>query len=220
MAYSIFSIFMQNNFLYKKYISDLPVKIMTRLKKLQFAAVSFVLLLLNLNLNAQNVTIDMDIQHQVIRGFGGIHINSWTGQQLNRDMQEKAFSNNPGEMGLTIFRMFIDHNPNGWGNEVPIAQYALSQGAIVFASPWNPPANMREVLRTTEHGTDYVLLPQYYGAYVGHLDSFISYMSNNGVPLYAISVQNESDWHSWTWWTPQQMLTFVRDHAKNMVIGK
>jgi len=29
-------------------------------------------------------------------------------------------------------------------------------------------------------------------------------------------VQNEPDWHSWTWWTPQQMLTFVRDHAKNI----
>lgn len=189
---------------------------MTKLKKLYLIAVSFVLILLNLNLNAQNVTIDMDVQHQIIRGFGGIHINSWTGQQLNRDMQEKAFSNAPGEMGLTIFRMFIDHNTNGWGNEVPIAQYAISQGAIVFASPWNPPAHMREVLRTTEHGTDYVLLPQFYGAYVDHLNSFINYMSNNGVPLYAISVQNEPDWHSWTWWTPQQMLTFVRDHAKNI----
>ena len=189
---------------------------MTRLKKLYLIAVSFVLILLNLNLNAQNVTIDMDVQHQIIRGFGGIHINSWTGQQLNRDMQEKAFSNAPGEMGLTIFRMFIDHNTNGWGNEVPIAQYAISQGAIVFASPWNPPAHMREVLRTTKHGTDYVLLPQFYGAYVDHLNSFINYMSNNGVPLYAISVQNEPDWHSWTWWTPQQMLTFVRDHAKNI----
>lgn len=189
---------------------------MVRTNRIYSIAVSFVSIFLNLNLNAQNVTIDMDIQHQIIRGFGGIHINSWTGQQLTRDMQEKAFSNKPGEMGLSIFRMFIDHNPNGWGNELPIAQYAISQGAIVFASPWNPPANMREVLRTTEHGTDYVLLPQFYGDYVDHLNSFISYMANNGVPLYAISVQNEPDWHSWTWWTPQQMLTFVRDHAKNL----
>jgi glucuronoarabinoxylan endo-1,4-beta-xylanase len=189
---------------------------MIRFVKINLFAVSFILLVLCMNLTAQTVNIDMGVQHQVIRGFGGIHINSWTGQQLTRDMQEKAFRNAPGELGLSIFRMFIDHNPSGWGAEVPIAQYAISQGAMVFASPWNPPSHMREVLRTTEHGTDYVLLPQYYDAYVDHLNSFISYMSNNGVPLYAISVQNEPDWHSWTWWTPQQMLTFVREHAQKL----
>jgi len=189
---------------------------MVLFKRNLFLTLTSVIIILGHSSTAQTVTIDMGIQHQIIRGFGGIHINSWTGQQLTRDMQEKAFSNAPGEIGLSIFRMFIDHNPSGWGNEVPIAQYAISQGAIVFASPWNPPAYMREVLRTTEHGTDYVLLPQYYGAYVDHLNSFINYLKNNGVPLYAISVQNEPDWHSWTWWTPQQMLTFVRDYAKNL----
>lgn len=177
---------------------------------------SGVLMIFSLYLQAQTVNIDMGIEHQIIRGFGGIHINSWTGQQMTRDMQEKAFSNNPGEMGLSIFRLPVDPNPNAWNAELPIAQYAISQGAIVFASPWNPPSHMREVLRVTEHGTDYVLLPQYYGAYVNHLNDFISYMDNNGVPLYAISVQNEPDWHSWTWWTPQQMLTFVREHAQNI----
>jgi glucuronoarabinoxylan endo-1,4-beta-xylanase len=36
------------------------------------------------------------------------------------------------------------------------------------------------------------------------------------VPLYAISVQNEPDWHSWTWWEPNEMLKFVRENAQNI----
>jgi len=185
---------------------------------LRILATSFLitLLILNNSTTAQTVNIDLSTEHQIIRGFGGIHINSWTGQQLNADMQQKAFSNNPGEMGLTIFRMPIDPNPNAWANELAAAQYAISQGAIVFASPWNPPAHMRELLRVTTDGTDYVLLEEYYSDYVQHLNDFIAYMENNGVPLYAISVQNEPDWHGWTWWEPAQMIKFVREHAQNI----
>ncbi|MNZ70244.1 Glucuronoxylanase XynC precursor [compost metagenome] len=39
-------------------------------------------------------------------------------------------------------------------------------------------------------------------------------MKNNGVDLYAISVQNEPDYaHDWTWWTPQEMLRFMKENA-------
>ncbi len=175
-----------------------------------------ILLPLAKSARSQTVHIDMDASQQIIRGFGGIHINAWTGQQINEDLREKAFGNNPGEMGLSIFRMWVDPNRNGWRAELPVAQYATNKGAIVFASPWNPPSNMIEVLRETEYGTDYVLLPEYYDDYVDHLNDFVTYMNNNGVPLYAISVQNEPDWHSWTTWTPQQMLTFVKEYAQNI----
>lgn len=174
------------------------------------------LLLQAQNVVAQNVNIDLSKEYQVIRGFGGIHINSWTGQQINDDMQEKAFDNDPGEMGLSIFRMPIDPNSGSWNDELPIAKYALSKGAIVFASPWNPPSNMRKELGVTNDGTDYVLLPEYYNDYVGHLNSFIEHMDNNGVPLYAVSIQNEPDWHSWTTWTAPQMLTFVKENAQHI----
>lgn len=165
---------------------------------------------------AQSLTVDLSKEYQIIRGFGGIHINSWTGQQLTEDFQEKAFDNDPGEMGLSIFRMWVDPNSSGWNAELPVAKYATSKGALVFASPWNPPAHMKEFLRTFEKETDYRLLPEYYGAYVDHLNSFIDHMNNNGVPLYAISVQNEPDWHGWTWWEPNEMLKFVRENAQNI----
>jgi glucuronoarabinoxylan endo-1,4-beta-xylanase len=36
-------------------------------------------------------------------------------------------------------------------------------------------------------------------------------MKNNGVNLYAISVQNEPDYASdWAWWTPPDMLNFMK----------
>ena len=89
------------------------------------------LLLQAQNVVAQNVNIDLSKEYQVIRGFGGIHINSWTGQQINDDMQEKAFDNDPGEMGLSIFRMPIDPNSGSWNDELPIAKYALSKGAKI-----------------------------------------------------------------------------------------
>ncbi|MGF7140701.1 T9SS type A sorting domain-containing protein [Roseimarinus sediminis] len=165
---------------------------------------------------AQVLRVDMSKKHQIIRGFGGIHINSWTGQTMTDDMQEKAFDNDPGEIGLSIFRLRIDPNSNRWSDELPLAQYAISQGAKVFASPWNPPSHMREILRQTNDYTDYVLLPEFYDDYVEHLNAYIAFMADHGVPLYAISVQNEPDWHGWTWWEPAQMLNFVREHADDI----
>ena len=53
-----------------------------------------------------------------------------------------------------------------------------------------------------------------YAAYAQHLNDFVTYMRNNGVDLYAISVQNEPDYaHDWTWWTPQEMLRFMKENA-------
>lgn len=189
---------------------------MIRFLNFTFYFLLVAMLLQTSSVKAQTVEIDFNTEHQIIRGFGGIHINSWTGQQLNADMQQKAFNNNPGEIGLSIFRIQIAPDSSAWSNELAIAKYALSQGAIVFASPWNPPAHMRQFLRDTPDGTDYMLLEEYYDEYVVHLNNFIAYMERNGVPLYAISVQNEPDWHGWTWWEPEQILKFMRENAQNI----
>jgi glucuronoarabinoxylan endo-1,4-beta-xylanase len=38
-------------------------------------------------------------------------------------------------------------------------------------------------------------------------------MTNNGVPMYAISVQNEPDFGDWTRWTAEKMVTFTKENA-------
>jgi glucuronoarabinoxylan endo-1,4-beta-xylanase len=53
-----------------------------------------------------------------------------------------------------------------------------------------------------------------YATYAQYLNAYVTYMKNNGVNLYAISVQNEPDYAStWTWWTPAEMLNFVKNNA-------
>ncbi|WP_435368198.1 carbohydrate-binding protein [Paenibacillus polysaccharolyticus] len=53
-----------------------------------------------------------------------------------------------------------------------------------------------------------------YEAYAQYLNEFDTFMKNNGVNLYAISVQNEPDYaHDWTWWSPEEMLRFMKENA-------
>ncbi len=179
----------------------------------KFQILVFSITLFGFNIKAQDVNVDLNTKYQIIRGYGGIHIQSWTGREITPDMMEKAFDNNPGEMGLSIFRMQIAEDTNAWANELDIAKYAQAKGAIIFASPWNPPAYMRKVKGTFNNETDYVLLEEYYDDYAAHLNQFIDYMKNNGVDLYAVSIQNEPDWHGWTTWTAKQMSKFLKENS-------
>jgi glucuronoarabinoxylan endo-1,4-beta-xylanase len=53
-----------------------------------------------------------------------------------------------------------------------------------------------------------------YNEYAAHLDSFNTYMAENGVPIYGISVQNEPDiTDQWTSWTSGEMFNFVKNNA-------
>ena len=176
--------------------------------KLEFFVLCTILFFLYSIVQAQTVTIEMDSVRQLIRGFGGIHINVWQGTELNEDLQEKAFDNDPGEIGLSILRLQVSPDSNQFGNELDIAQYAVSKGVIVFASPWNaPPA-----LLDPEESQSVVLYSKY-GEYADHLNRFTQFMVDSGVPLYAISVQNEPDWGDWTWWTAEQMTTFINENG-------
>jgi glucuronoarabinoxylan endo-1,4-beta-xylanase len=112
--------------------------------------------------------------------------------------------------------MQVSDDTTAWKNELPIAKYASEKGAIVFASPWNAPAYMRIVRGTYNNETDYKLLEEFYDDYAEHLNRFIAFMAANSVPLYAISIQNEPDWHGWTTWTRDEMIKFLRENAQTI----
>jgi hypothetical protein len=58
-----------------------------------------------------------------------------------------------------------------------------------------------------------------YNEYAEHLDSLNNYMTANGVPLYAISIQNEPDWNGgWTQWTSEEMINFLEENAQDIQI--
>ena len=91
---------------------------------------------------AQTVNINPSIEHQTIRGFGGMNAPGWIAD-LTSAQVDTAFGNGDGQLGLSIMRMRIDPNSNNWGIQVPAAVRAKSHGAILLASPWSPPAYMK-----------------------------------------------------------------------------
>ena len=157
------------------------------------------------------ISVDPFIEYQNIRGFGGINHPVWR-SDMNAQAREKVFGNGPGQLGFSILRLHIDPDANRWESELPTAQYAASKGAIIFASPWDAPPALLDPNSTNVDK----ILPENYGAYVNHLNEFNTYMGDNGVPLYAISVQNEPDIGEWTQWAPDEMLKFMKENAQDI----
>lgn len=162
---------------------------------------------------ASDVVIDTTKEYQIIRGFGGMNHPEWTGKDLTEAQRKTAFGNDEGDLGLTVLRVFVNPDRNLWNLALPTAQYATKMGAYVFASPWEPPANLAEKYPNSEIGK--LHLPESnYGAYAQHLNDFGTYMKNNGVDLYSISVQNEPDFSSeWTHWTTDETTKFLADYG-------
>ncbi|AET60976.1 endo-xylanase [Paenibacillus terrae HPL-003] len=102
---------------------------------------------------ASDVTVNLSAEKQVIRGFGGMNHSGWAGD-LTPAQRETAFGNGNNQLGLTVLRIPIDENKNNWKREVATAKKAIENGAIVFATPWNPPSDMVETFALgTNSGT-------------------------------------------------------------------
>ncbi|MBY0013387.1 carbohydrate-binding protein [Paenibacillus typhae] len=161
---------------------------------------------------ASDVIVNLSAEKQVIRGFGGINLPAWIGD-LTPAQRETAFGNGANQLGFSVLRIYVDENKDNWYREVDTAKAAIAKGAIVFASPWNPPSDMTETFTRNGESAKRLRYDKY-AAYAQHLNDFVTYMKNNGVDLYAISVQNEPDYaHTWTWWTPEEMLKFMKENA-------
>ncbi|MBR8640585.1 glucuronoxylanase [Streptomyces tuirus] len=162
---------------------------------------------------AVTAIIDPSARRQTIRGFGGMAHAAWIGD-LTGAQRDTAFGTSEGRLGFSVLRIPVPENQADFSRDLATARRATELGATVIASPWNPPAHMIE---TFVHGTQTDakrLRHNMYGAYARHLDDFNTFMRNNGVNLYGISVQNEPDYaHDWTWWTPAEMVRFLRENA-------
>lgn len=157
---------------------------------------------------AQTATVTLTSTKQLIRGFGGINHPVWY-SDLNASERDLCFGNGTGQMGLTVLRIWVSDNTSQWALELPTAKRAVALGALVFATPWNPPASMTITVNGKKR-----INPASYAAYAKHLNDFVLYMRTNGVELYAISVQNEPDYAAeWTEWSPQEGVDFIKGHA-------
>jgi glucuronoarabinoxylan endo-1,4-beta-xylanase len=153
---------------------------------------------------------------QVIDGFGAS--SAWSGA-----MSDKIFNGLYTDLGFSILRLRIEEgigdnwktgNFNSWSSELSNSKKAKARGAIVFASPWNPPKSMQENFTKTGDASAQRLRYDKYQEYVDYLNAYVKYMKDNGGELHAISVQNEPDYaKDWNWWTPTEMVNFMKNYA-------
>jgi O-glycosyl hydrolase len=188
---------------------------MMTLPKLAGALVAVATAMLSIApVRAQNVTIEPSRTYQTIDGFGGMNGAGWI-SDLTPAQVELAYGTGAGQMGLSIMRMRIAPSNADWHQQVPSAARAHALGAKLLATPWSPPAYMKSNNNLSKGGK---LLKQYYAAYTKHLVDFSNYMSAHGAPLYAISLQNEPDWHpnyESADWNAADFVSFLDDQGYN-----
>ncbi|MEL6717974.1 MAG: cellulose-binding protein [Bacteroidota bacterium] len=162
-----------------------------------------------INVVSNVINVDLEEEYQHIVGFGGCN-GVFRGAEnfpKERDMQN-AYGMGETSLGLSIFRVSIHPKPDRWPAIAEVAKYAQDRGALVFASPWDAPSDMLDPNHNEKR-----ILPSKYDAYVDHLNRFDDFMTNNGVNLHAISIQNEPDIGEWTQWTIAEVNDFVKNHA-------
>ncbi len=179
---------------------------------------------------ASTATVNLSKTYQHITGFGGIDLPEWQGYSLSDAELARAFGNGPGQLGLTVLRVYINPDKNQWSKTLKTAQYAKKAGATLFATPWEPPSNIavagpakgttKDGRNVGEGGKKY-LPSSNYGAYAQHLNDFGNYMKNNGAAVYSISVQNEPDFaHDWTYWSPNETTNFLANYGDKITSAK
>ncbi|WP_371767596.1 glycoside hydrolase family 30 beta sandwich domain-containing protein [Massilia sp.] len=157
--------------------------------------------------SAQTVAINPATTYQTVRGFGGFSGAGWAAE-LTAAQVDAAFGTGTGQIGLSIMRLRIDPDPSKWSTQLASAQLAKAKGAILFGTPWTPPANMK----TNNSLVQGSLLPSRYGDYTTHLLNFASTMQAGGAALYAISIQNEPDFapdYESCLWNSQQFIDYL-----------
>ncbi len=199
---------------------------------------------------ATPVTVDFGTTYQTIRGFGGS--TAWLGQ-MPQAVATALFSPTSG-LGLSILRVRIDPQGSATGGGAHNDPYETQQwdweaangleavtanpNAVVFASPWTPPAAWKlsgssslqddgltwnQSFASCSEGTGYCggyLDPNHDADYANFLEDFVKFFNTtNGFNLYAISMQNEPE-ENVTYescvWTPEEMDAWVANNASTV----
>ncbi len=94
----------------------------------------------------------------------------------------------PGDIELTSFS--IDRDRQALLPFIQAAQRAAGRPLKLLASPWSPPAWMKSNGQMNHGGK---LMPQYRDAWARCFVRFIQAYAAEGVPIWAVSVQNEPE---------------------------
>jgi glucuronoarabinoxylan endo-1,4-beta-xylanase len=153
------------------------------------------------------VQVALSNQYQGISGFGAS--SAWTAPSLTDAEADQFFSPDTG-IGLSLLRVRIAPDLT---TELATAQSAAARGVSVWAAPWSPPAAFKDNNSTSNGGS---LLAADAQAWANQLAGFVANMAAAGVPLAALSAQNEPNFSTSAWdtclYTATQLVAFIRDN--------
>jgi O-glycosyl hydrolase len=95
--------------------------------------------------------------------------------------------------------------------DLKAAEMAVARGVRVWSSQWSPPGAMKSNGAFMKGGA-MIGSEANYRALASLLAGFVTFMASHGVPLHALSPQNEPDMSTWypsATWTPEQIHDFV-----------
>jgi glucosylceramidase len=133
------------------------------------------------------------------------HINSCDFSEMNY-----AYANTPGDKELKDFSIARDQE-----DVIPLITDAMKcDGANfkILASPWTAPPWMKDN-QAWKNGS---LLPEYYPTWALYFSKYIQEYTKIGIPIWAITVQNEPENNSGLWemmiYTPSSMKKFIKEN--------
>lgn len=182
----------------------------------------------SVQLKAQNVQakvkIDKTVAYQKITGFGGFVCSPQFAYNHMTTTEIQKLWGTGSEGGYNIMRLYIPDQSSNWNAVLATAQLAKSMGLTLFASPWTMPADWKtnnhvNAVYTDANGIQQIgyLKPEKYQDYALYLNSFVTYLQDNGVTLDYISIQNEPDemaQYQGCIWTPTQIANFVKNYGQ------
>jgi glucuronoarabinoxylan endo-1,4-beta-xylanase len=168
----------------------------------------------------QSATVTWTTTHQTMDGFGANCSNEGI-NCTNVVNTYKPFDPVNG-IGLSIYRDSVPDDGScsttcNWNSD-NIIPLISPFGVTFFATPWSSPASMKSngsiVCNTGSDNSS--VNASAYGAYATYLESYATqFQSHYGVPLHALSVQNEPDYCPTTYdgaiWTAAQIDSFIKN---------
>ena len=160
-------------------------------------------------------------KYQYIKGFGAFVCSPGFQYGHMSDNEIRQVWGPNSTLKCNIMRLYIPIGENSFSQSLSTARLAKSLGAIVFASPWSMPADMKtyNTINANANGNENKLKTSSYGAYANYLNNYVSYLKNNGVNLDAISIQNEPDWkcdYAGCIFSTSEMVNFLANHANKI----
>jgi len=165
--------------------------------------------------------VSPDNQAKILRAYfdkaTGLGLNFCRTQIHSSDFSLAEYTYvDDGDASLASFS--IEHDRR-WLLPFIKAAQALAGDLLLFASPWSPPAWMKDNGKFIEGGK---LLPQYADTWARYMAKYLTEYGKEGIDFFGLSVQNEpaaaQTWESCQYSAEEEAL-FVRDHLKPALVA-